>query len=100
MPSSRLTATITALMFLVSTQGANAAFNLAQLQIIEQLILSRDCGALLTYLNNNPNIMAGSDPLARELRSFSEGVEGGIIECLAVAPVPAIGFTPDPVRIY
>ncbi len=100
MPGSRLTAIITALMFLAGSHGAHAAFNLAQLQIIEQLILSRDCGALLAYLNENPGIMQGSDPLARELRSFADGVEGGIIECLPVPDGPFGTLPTDPTPIY
>ena len=83
MPNPRLTAVITALIMMGSGHGVNAAYNLTQLQIIEGYILAKNCGGLLGYLNQNPTIMAGNDPLAQELRSFANGVEGGIIECLS-----------------
>ena len=102
MPDPRLTAVITALIMMGSGHGANAAYNLTQLQIIEGYILAKNCGGLLGYLNQNPTIMAGDDPLAQELRSFADGVEGGIIECLsasAPATEPVI-FAADPSAIY
>jgi len=84
MPSKKLTAIITTLLFMAGTHGSNAAYNLAQLQTIEQFIVSKDCGSLLKFLNENPTIMQGNDPLARELALFAQGVTGGIIECLSV----------------
>ncbi len=101
MPNSKLTAVITALMFIAGAPGANAAYNLQQLQVIEQLILAKDCGALLRYLQSNPEIMDGGDPLAQELRSFSEGVNGGIIECLsAQSGAVTQGLVPNSTPIY
>lgn len=99
MPNPNLMAVITALMFLAGTSGAKASYNLAQLQQIEQYILSKDCSALLGYLQLNPAIMDGDDQLAQELRSFADGVEGGLIQCLsastvAEAPVPVPGSGP------
>ncbi|MBV1868334.1 MAG: hypothetical protein KUG69_10590 [Marinosulfonomonas sp.] len=84
MPDARLTAVITALLLIGGGHRADAAFNLAQLQIIEGYVLTKNCGGLLGYLNQNPAIMDGDDPLALELRSFASGVQGGIIECLSV----------------
>jgi hypothetical protein len=83
MPNPKLTAIITALMFIGGSKGANAAYNLAQLQEIERYILSKDCGALLGYLQSNPGIMDGGDLLSQELRAFANGVEGGLIQCLS-----------------
>lgn len=83
MPNSKLTAIITALMFVASSNGANAAYDIGQLQEIERHILSKDCGALLGYLQTNPGIMDGGDLLSQELRSFADGVEGGLIQCLS-----------------
>lgn len=99
MPNPNLMAVITALMFLAGTGGAKASYNLAQLQQIEQYILSKDCGALLGYLQLNPAIMDGNDQLAQELRSFADGVEGGLIQCLSAStvsetPVPVPGSGP------
>ena len=65
MPNPKLTAIITALMFIGGSNGANAAYNLAQLQEIERYILSKDCGALLGYLQSNPGIMDGGDLLSQ-----------------------------------
>lgn len=83
MPNPKLTAVITALIFIASNSGVNAAYNLAQLQQIEGFIQSKDCGALLRYLRQNPGITDGEDQLAQELRSFANGVEGGLIQCLS-----------------
>ena len=83
MPNPKLTAIITALMFVAGSTGANAAYNLAQLQEIERYILSKNCGELLGYLQANPGIMDGGDLLSQELRSFADGVEGGLIQCLS-----------------
>lgn len=84
MPDQRLIAVVTAFMLLAGTQGAQAAFTLAQLQEVERLILSKDCAALLGYLLKNPELMDGDDPLALEFRNFASGVESGLIECLSV----------------
>ncbi len=101
MPNAKLTAVITALMLITGSPGANAAYNLQQLQVIEQLILAKDCGALLGYLQSNPEIMRGNDPLAQELRSFSEGVTGGIIQCLSAQPnTGSVNLVPDSTPIY
>lgn len=102
MPDPRLTAVITALIMMGSGHGVNAAYNLSQLQIIEGYILTKNCGGLLGYLNQNPTIMEGDDPLAQELRAFANGVEGGIIECLSAnAQTPASGqLTAGPAAIY
>jgi len=85
MPSPRLIAIVTTYL-LFAASGAQAAFTLEQLRDVERLILSRDCGALFGYLSENPALMQGDDPLALELRNFSSGVQGGLIECLSVGP--------------
>lgn len=86
MPNPRLTAIITALLYLTVPGSANAQFSLAQLQDIERYIVASDCGGLLGYLLENPDIMDGADPLATELRSFADGVGTGLIQCLSAAP--------------
>lgn len=83
MLNPKLTAIVTALMFVGAGHSANAAYNLQQLQVIQGFVDAKDCGGLLNYLEANPSIMAGNDALARELRSFANGVEGGIIQCLS-----------------
>ena len=84
MPMSRLTAVITALMLSGWSHEACAKYSLLQLQVIEQLILDKDCGALLRYLAENPELMAGEDVLARELRSFVDNVDGKIIQSISL----------------
>ena len=83
MPNPRLLAIVTAMLLLGGIQPAGAAYNLRQLQDVEQLILSKDCGALLLYLQGNQEMLEGDDPLAQELRNFAQGVEGGLIQCLS-----------------
>jgi hypothetical protein len=99
MPNPKLTAIITALMFVANSNGANAAYNLTQLQEIERYIVSKDCGALLDYLQSNPGIMDGSDLLSQELRSFADGVEGGLIQCFSTQDVTRNSGS-GPQRIY
>ncbi len=48
----------------------HAAYTLAQLQIIEALILEGNLSGLRVFLLNNPGILEGNDPLAVELRDF------------------------------
>lgn len=86
MPNPRLIAVITALVFIAGAQGGHAAYTIGQLQEIEKLILSKDCGALWFYLQDNPELMEGVDPLADELRKFAFGIEGGSIDCIFAPP--------------
>ena len=90
MPNPRLIAVITALVFIAGAQGGHAAYTFGQLQDIEKLILSKDCGALRFYLQDNPELMEGDDPLADELRVFASTIEGGAIDCIFAPPV-AVG---------
>lgn len=83
MPAPRLIAIITALMIVAGTPGARAEYSLAQLQDIERLIVSRDCASLWAYLQINPDILAGDDPLALELRIFAESTQRGQIDCFS-----------------
>jgi len=82
MPSPRLIAIVTALMFLTGGNAANAAYTLEQLRQIDDLISSKDCAALWNYLIDNPELLQGDDPLAVELRQFVIEVEKGLISCL------------------
>ena len=86
----KLTAVVTALILFGGTHAGREEFSLPQLRAIEQYIFSRDCGGLMDYLVVNPDIMAGTDPLAQELRSFVEGVGGGLIECLSAPETDVI----------
>lgn len=61
---------LTAALFLGASPGAQAAYTLAQLQIIEAYILEGNLTALRLYLQQNPGILEGNDPLAVELREF------------------------------
>ncbi|MEE9387399.1 MAG: hypothetical protein V3U96_02210 [Paracoccaceae bacterium] len=100
MPNPRLLAIITAFLIAGGASGANAAYTFAQLQNVERLILSKDCGALLEYLTLNSEMMDGDDLLAQELRNFAQGVQGGLIECLSVIPGQILGVSPDDVAAY
>ena len=83
MPSSRLIAIVTALTCLAGARGAYAAYTIDQLEALERLIVARDCGGLRTYIDRNPSLLEGDDALADELRSFSNGIDTGLISCLA-----------------
>ncbi len=82
----RLLSIVTAFLIVGSGNSANAAYTLIQLQEVDRLIQSKDCGALLGYLGQNTELLEGNDPLAQELRNFTLGVQGGLIQCLSVPP--------------
>ena len=71
MPAPRLLTIITALI-LLQGQMARAEYSLEQLQEIERYVMSKNSAALESLLRSNPELMAGNDPLAKELRSFME----------------------------
>ena len=82
----RLIAVITALGLLASTTAGRAEYSLPQLQEIERLISAKNCAGLWTYVRANPGIMAGTDPLANELRVFIASTERGQLNCFASRP--------------
>lgn len=102
MANGRLLAILTAVIMFAPGPGANAAFTLAELRRIEGLIISQDCGALLGYLQANPSLLEGDDPLAVELRNFNSGIRGGIIQCLSLSPgaASAVGAGTELVAAY
>lgn len=61
---------LTAALLLGAAPGANAAYTLAQLQVIERLMLAGDLTSLRLFLEQNPEILEGDDALAIELREF------------------------------
>jgi hypothetical protein len=73
----RLIAVVTALMLLSGAGAARAEYSLAQLQVIESLISSQNWQALYEFIQANPAILAGDDPLVRELRAFLEAYQRG-----------------------
>jgi hypothetical protein len=85
MPNRKLLALVTALTCLAALR-ANASYSVEQLLEIEQLIVSRDCGGLRSYLDQYPSLLDGSDALSDELRSFASGVDTGLISCLSYRP--------------
>lgn len=95
MPDPRLVAVITALLMLAGTAPVRAAYDLAQLQQIEDMILRKDSAALWEYLVANPSIMAGDDALALELRLFVAATERGALNFFAVGTT-ASADTPSP----
>lgn len=103
MPDSRLIAVITALMLSAGASPAHADFSLEELQLIEQLVLSKDTAALGRLLSTNPNLIRGDDPLARELRGFSICHQTGRLDCFAsprVVRAVREQETDDAVSIY
>ncbi len=94
MPSHRLIAIITALTCLAGARGVYAAYSPEQLAQIEELIVSKDCAGLRTYIDQNPAFIQGDDPLADELRSFASGVDSGLISCLAYRGTDAQAIAP------
>jgi len=90
MPNPKLLGIVTALLIIGRVTGANANDTLSQLRAVEGLIQSRDCGALLSYLTENSELLDGDDSLAIALRQFTQDVNGGLIECLSVPVATAL----------
>jgi hypothetical protein len=67
--SAGLIAVVTALLMIAPVGRADAA-TLEQLVAIDGMISQRDWGGLWAYVNKNPSLLVGSDPLAAELRRF------------------------------
>ena len=97
MPSPKLIAIVTALTCLAGAQGAYAAATAEQLAEIEDLIVTRNCGGLRSYLEQYPALLEGDDPLAEELRNFANGLDSGIISCLSYrsGTAPTAGAVPE-----
>ena len=93
MPSNKLFAIITALIYFGGNSGVLAGYSIEQLREIEQLVVTKNCGGLRGYLQSNPTVIEGADPLAEELRKFAFGVDTGLIQCLA-ARTTAPGAAP------
>lgn len=89
MPDPRLVAVITAMMLIAGGFGgaARAEFSLDQLQELERLVLARDTAALWAYIQANPEVLLGEDPLARELRLFAEATTRGQLDYYAARGV-------------
>jgi hypothetical protein len=73
----RLMAVVTALTLLSGAGAARAEYSLAQLQVIESLISAQNWQALYEFIQANPAILVGDDPLVRELRAFLEAYDRG-----------------------
>lgn len=103
MPSNRLLAIITVLTCLGAQAGAQSGYTIDQLRAVERLVIARDCAGLRRYLDANPILLIGSDPLSAELRAFAAGVDSGLIECLSLTEAdrmrqPTLSGTSD--QIY
>tara|TARA_A100001391_G_scaffold156605_1_gene114807 strand:- start:100 stop:411 length:312 start_codon:yes stop_codon:yes gene_type:complete len=77
MASNKLIAIITALTLSVGIVPSHAAYTKAQLEVIEILVLNQDWAELIAYLEANPELLLGADPLAAELRTFVAEARGG-----------------------
>lgn len=77
MPQSRLTAVLTALMLLSTSRAALAGFSFEQLVAIDGLVAARDYAGLKSFIETNPQVLLGNEPLANELRLFLLKVDTG-----------------------
>lgn len=81
MPNPKLIALVTALLLLGGNSRALADYSLEQLRAIELLILSKNSAGLGDYLVAHPQMTAGSDALAVELRAFLRCSRSGTVNC-------------------
>jgi len=86
MPNTRLLAVVTAVMLSAGTPAAQAAYTFYDLQRIEKLILNREWNELRAYIEANPKLLRGTNPLANELRAFFVTYRQGSPEQFFSAP--------------
>lgn len=70
MPSPRLLAVVTALILAAGAPAAHATYTLTNLQALEQMVLDQDWRGLHAFIEANPELLHGNDPLAIELRNY------------------------------
>ncbi len=71
MPNARLIAILTALTLLSGGRAALAAgFTYEQLVEVDRLVASKDYSGLKSFIEANPQVLIGDEPLANELRLF------------------------------
>lgn len=92
MTNSRLMGIVTALVFLATTHGARAEITLEQLLVIDQLLSANDTQALRSYLERNPELLAGEDELSVELRNFYDAASAGSLN-FGYTASPAVNAT-------
>lgn len=80
MAERRLIAIITAMLLVSDSANAQEGTTIDQLRLIEDLVINRSWRPLYEYLSENPQIVAGSSPLARELCGFVTDVERGDLD--------------------
>jgi hypothetical protein len=106
MPGPKMIAIVTALLMISGVARGQSGYSLADLEEIDRLISGKDCTSLWSYVRARPELMAGNDALARELRVFVQSTERGMLDCFAArAPAPApvdvsSGPVPTPAAIY
>jgi hypothetical protein len=83
--SAGLIAVVTALL-MIAPAGRAAAATLDQLVTIDNMIAQRDWGALWSYVNANPSLLVGNDPLAVELRRFILSMNTETMDAYAQTP--------------
>lgn len=81
MPDKRLVAVVTALMMSTGALSARAEATLEQLQTIDRLLSANDSRALWFYMQRHPELLAGDDELALELRKFCNDITLGRLSC-------------------
>ena len=75
-------------------QAAHAIYTQDQLEVLRSLIDQGDVQAILLYVEANPDLLNGEDPLAAALRDFVE-TRGTVLGRLFGAPLPDLSTVPD-----
>ncbi|MBW4708916.1 hypothetical protein KX928_14095 [Roseobacter sp. YSTF-M11] len=98
MAGNKLIAIVTVLILVGSTGNAQDNVTIDELRAIESLIDGKDWRGLYSYVQANPKLTAGNDPLAVELRTFVDDAKRGALTTFNAAPgQTAPRSVPDPV---
>lgn len=77
MPQPRLVAILTALLLLSGGRAAQAGFTYEQLVEVDRLVAAKNYSGLRSFLQANPEVLIGDEPLANELRLFLLRINSG-----------------------
>ena len=83
--SAGLIAVVTALL-MIAPVGRLQAATIDQLVAINTMVTERDWDGLWSYVNANPGLLAGTDPLAVELQRFVASMNLDTLDSYAQTP--------------
>jgi len=92
MANKKLVAVVAALMLSLGSGASQAAYTEGQLIEIERLVQGERWSDLQDYIDANPDLLVGENPLSGELRRFTSSVRISNIIAEVSASIPLSRF--------